>query len=317
MEEQIRSFLAQFAWEPQVENEGVLVRDLPAVVCGMGGSHLGARLLATDPLCPPLLIHSDYGLPQLPEKWQTGALYIVSSYSGDTEETLSAAKAALDAGCTVAAIASGGALAELSRAHNLPFVLLPSVALEPRMALGYQMLALARLLANTPLEASVRTAGKALSLTDAQTTGEALVKSLGERIPLFYSSTKNSALAYHLKANINESAKIPAFYNVVPELCHNELSGYETPNQALMSVFLEDEADDEHTKKRMALMREMLHERAHETISLPVVGSSALHKAFQTVLTGSYAGIAIARRLGVEDAKTPLIAEFKKRLRAL
>ena len=317
MEEQIQDFGAQFVWEPNIEHGDKLPHDLPAIVCGMGGSHLGARLLATDPLCPSLFIHSDYGIPNLPDTDKSGSLYIASSYSGDTEETLDAAATAHEAGYAVAAMASGGKLAEFARAHNIPFILLPSVAIEPRMAIGYQMLALARLLRNVPLEASVRKAGNALSLIDARTAGELLAKTLEGRVPVFYCSTRNGALGYHLKANINESAKIPAFYNVVPELCHNELAGYENPNEALMSVFLEDDADNEHAKKRMMLIRTMLHERNHQTTSLALVGSSALHKALQTVLIGSFAGARIARSLGVEDAKTPLIAEFKRRLLAL
>lgn len=314
MEEQIQGFPAQFAWEPTIEHEEVLPRDLPIIVCGMGGSHLGARLLSTDPTCPPLYIHSDYGLPQLPETWKSGALYIASSYSGETEETLDSAQVALDAGYKVAVITSGETLAEFARTHSLPLVLLPKVAVEPRMTIGYQMLALARILGNAGLEQSVRGAGGALSLPDAKLAGDTLAKIIGERVPVFYASTRNTALAYHLKANMNETGKIPASYNIVPELCHNELSGYETSNTAILGVFLEDEADDARIKERMALMQTMLHERGHQTATFAVVGSSALHKAFHTVLAGSYAGEAIAKRTGVEDAKTPLIAEFKKRL---
>lgn len=314
MEEQIRRFPEEFSFTPTVVRGERIPRDVPIVILGMGGSHLGARLLSLSPSCPPLLIHSDYGLPALPSAWQATALHIGVSYSGETEEIIDGVTTAHDHGFPVAAISSGGALEALATTYSIPFVSLPQPGLEPRMAVGYQMLAIAALLKNDALLQEVREAGDTLSLEEASAAGRALAGSIMNRTPIFYASERNRPIAYHLKANMNETAKIPAFYSILPEACHNELSGYETENKGHLPVFLEDVADDERVRARMTLMKTMLEERRVGPISFTLSGSSPLSKGLFAVIAGSYAGAALAANAGVHDAATPLIAEFKERL---
>lgn len=314
MEDQIARFPSQFEWEPELVHGEKLQKNTPVVVCGMGGSHLGARLLSLDPSCPPLLVHSDYGLPKLPAVWATTALYIASSYSGETEETLDAAKAILAKGYPLAVIAAGGKLQALAEEHALPFIKLPKENMEPRMTMGYQMIAFARLFGNATLEEAAREAGRACSLVEAKGRGAGLATLIDGQVPFFYASNQNFAIAYHLKASINETGKVPASFNVVPELCHNELSGYTSKSTAVLPVFLDDESDDVRVRARMGLIRDVLAEQSVPTATFPITGTSPLHKALQFVLIGNYAGAVIAAKLGVPDAETPLIGDFKKRL---
>lgn len=314
MEDQIARFPSQYSWEPALVRGEKLVEHTGTVVCGMGGSHLGARLLSLHPSCPPLLIHSSYGLPKLPSAWASSALYIASSYSGDTEETLDAARAVFSKGYPLAVIAAGGALEAFAHEHELPFIRLPKEDLEPRMAMGYQMIAFARLFQNTDLENAIRTTGAALSVTEAKTQGETLAGLIRDTVPFFYASSDNLPIAYHVKASINETGKMPAQYNVVPELCHNELSGYTGKSTKVLPVFLEDQADDARVRARMSLMQEMLKEQGVPTASFALAGSTPLHKALMMVLVANYAGAFLAKERGVPDAHTPLIGEFKKRL---
>lgn len=314
MGDQIARFPSQFEWEPELVHGEKLQKNTPVVVCGMGGSHLGARLLSLDPSCPPLLVHSDYGLPKLPAVWATTALYIASSYSGETEETLDAAKAILAKGYPLAVIAAGGKLQALAEEHALPFIKLPKENMEPRMTMGYQMIAFARLFGNATLEEAAREAGRACSLVEAKGRGAELATLIDGQVPFFYASNQNFAIAYHLKASINETGKVPASFNVVPELCHNELSGYTSKSTAVLPVFLDDESDDARVRARMGLIRDVLGEQSVPTATFPIIGTSPLHKALQFVLIGNYAGAVIAAKLGVPDAETPLIGDFKKRL---
>lgn len=314
MEEQLQHFASQFAWRPTLINGTTLLQNRPVVVCGMGGSHLGARLLSLNGACPSLFIHSEYGLPNVPEAWAPQVLYIASSYSGDTEETLDAAHAVLAQGYALAVITSGGALLTLAKEKELPYIALPQVSIEPRMSMGYQMIALAHILGNTALEEDVRSAGRACSLSDAQVQGEALAQHIESAVPFFYASNQNLAIAYYLKASINETGKIPAAYNVIPELCHNELSGYTARTTGVLPIFLTDEADDVRVQKRMTLMQDMLREHGISSHAFSLTGTSPLHKALTVVLVGNYAGMYLAKRHGVPDAQTPLIGEFKKRL---
>jgi glucose/mannose-6-phosphate isomerase len=314
MEEQLKHFPKEFEWEPVLLNASAKAADAPIILCSMGGSHLGGRLLATDPNCPPLYIHSDYGLPEIPEAWEKDALFIASSYSGNTEETIDSAHAALKQGDKLAFITSGGVLAEFAREHNLPTILLPKEDIEPRVGVGYAMIALAHLVDKPELVEAVRTAGRSLSYEAARDAGNLLAEAIGTRVPAFYASNRNTALAYYLKAAINETGKIPATYNVIPELCHNELSGYESGSEALLPVFLEDSSDTPRVQTRMTLMRSMLTEHTIPNVSFPLMGDTALSKGLHAVLTGNYAGVMLAKERGVPDADTPFVREFKKRL---
>lgn len=323
MEEQLSGFPAQFSFVPEIERAEALPKCTRYLVCGMGGSHLGARLLLRHDRTIPLVIHSDYGLPPPARYSLSDTLIIASSYSGNTEETLDATRAALEAHLPVAVITSGGELLELARREGLPTIVMPKENIEPRVALGYSMLALASLMKKGALVEKIREAGESLSLDELKDKGARLGESLVGRFPIFYASTQNRPLAYHLKVDMNETAKIPAFVSPIPEACHNELSGFDVGDvlqerTALFApVFLFDDEDDARVRRRMELMRDMLAEKGFSSISFPLIGESGLEKALSTALTGSYAGAYLARTYGVEDAHTPLIALFKERVKNL
>src|SRR3989344_5233103 len=263
MGEQILNFVEQFAWKPKLlRGERLPKNPTHIIVCGMGGSHLGARLLLRHDPTLPIFVHSDYGLPRESAERLRGALVVASSYSGETEETLDAALNAVEAGLSVAVITTGGALATFAEEHSLPLILVPKKGIEPRMAVGAFMLALARLMRDIELENNIREVGMNIDVRKGQTDGEALAKRLNGKIPLVYASALNAPLAYFWKIALNETAKVPAFYNLFPELCHNELSGFDIHEhtRALSShmsvIFLRDTDDLPRINKRMKIMRE-------------------------------------------------------------
>jgi len=318
MEEALRGLAGQFAWEPEIEG------DIPAatrfIVCGMGGSHLGASLLLAHDPSLPIRIHSDYGLPAIPASERAETLVILSSYSGNTEEELDAAQAAVDAGFASVAITTGGKLAEFAREHSLPLILLPETGIEPRMAIGYQLLALASVIGGSPLVNAVRAAGSMVAPEAQQEIGTEVGSALEGRIPLVYASNQNEIVARIWKIFFNETAKIPAFFYPLPEFCHNELSGFDTApateelSQRFLAIFLTDETDHPRTVKRMEIARDLLNERGIDTIAVPLEGTSPLHTALGGIATGVWAALALAATYGVPDAETPLIAEFKERM---
>ncbi|MBU6323559.1 MAG: hypothetical protein KGI41_01350 [Patescibacteria group bacterium] len=320
MEEQLVRFPEQFAWRPAYEGGDGIPEVSHYILAGMGGSALGAKLLFRQDPTLPLSIHSDYGLPRIPADTLRDSLIIASSYSGETEETLSAAKYAVEAGLPVAVVTTGGRLADFARERNLPLLLFTNPGIEPRMAIGYTMLAIATLMKNGALETAVRDAGRQTNAEAGRTLGESIANLMDGKIPFVYSSGQNAGVSYFWKIAHNETAKIPAVSNVFPELCHNELSGYDLADStrnifsALHAVFLEDDDDHPRVKLRMKLMHELLMERGVESSRVKLVGDSGLHKAFNGLLTGVWSALSLARRYGVPDAKTPLIAEFKKRM---
>ena len=321
MEEQVMNFNEQFKWRPELlRAERLPGNPSNIIVCGMGGSHLGARLLLRHDSTLPIKIHSDYGLPRKSDERLRSALIVASSYSGETEETLDSARSAVEAGLSVAVITTEGALASYAEEHSLPIILVPKEKVEPRMAVGAFMLALARLMRDTELEKNIREVGININVKKGQVDGEALAKRLTGSIPLVYASTLNSSLAYFWKIAFNETAKVPAFYNLFPELCHNELSGFDTHEHTRelsshMSILLLKDSDD-HTRitKRMEIMRELLTARDIKVEEVELSGNIGLEKALNGILFGVWTALALAKEYGVPDAVTPLISEFKRKM---
>jgi glucose/mannose-6-phosphate isomerase len=277
------------------------------VIGGMGGSALPALILRFLDASPYVVMHRDYGLPS---RMAEGASCIAISYSGNTEETLSFAEVALANGLPLAVIASGGALLAFARDKGLPYVEVPAGP-EPRDAILSTAKALLALVGEGPLLADT-----AFDQAAAEGEGTALAVLLADTVPVFYSSGRNEALSYIAKIQCNETAKVPAFSNVFPELNHNEMQGFESAERAgpLAAVFIRDAGDSERVKRRMDLTESLLSERGVRTarITLPEGSRSQAFLYGWWLARGT--ARALAERYGVAPDETPLIAAFKAAL---
>ncbi|MDB5188184.1 MAG: bifunctional phosphoglucose/phosphomannose isomerase [Candidatus Kaiserbacteria bacterium] len=316
-------FQSQFTTELKVERSHFLQHKPHTIVCGMGGSHLPAWLVKNFDNQPELSIHRDYGLPVY--MYDSGiydpkdTLVILSSYSGNTEEILDAAAEALVRGCSLAAITTGGELADFARTHNIPLVILPEIGLEPRLAIGFGMRALALILEDDALQQEILLAGVREDLFPHQDTVNTIALFLKNKIPLIWASNVNTPLSYIWKVHFNETTKVPAFIDVCPELCHNDLSGFDVTEStskitdSMGVVIFADPNDNPRIQKRMQVASQMLIEKGIGvyTVELSDTGFS---KAFKTILLGDAVARELATGYGVPFPQTPLIAEFKKRM---
>src|SRR5262245_8702526 len=196
-----------------------IVRPRAVIIAGMGGSAAGGDLLATcaaDRLDVPMLVHRGYGLPALVGSRD---FVIVTSYSGETAEALSAFEVALQRGAAVAVVTSGGRLGALARQRHLPRVEIPA-GLMPRYALGYLLFSLLALLRTADLlavkDAEVEEAlvvldrlGPDLGPDRPTAVNEAkrLALALDDHIPLIYGGPLTGAVAYRWKTDLEENAK--------------------------------------------------------------------------------------------------------------
>lgn len=293
-------------------------------ICGMGGSALPADILSVwleaYKIALPLYIHRNYGLPHQADEKHLN-LIICISYSGNTEETLTAFEAARRRNFKIAVITSGGKLAKLCKKHNVPLALIPS-GFQPRMALGYQFSALMKILANCGLVKNgledISALEKNLKPKTLENQGKKLAKKLKGGIPLIYSSDRFKSLARIWKIKFNESSKIPAFYNYFPELNHNELVGFtggQTSLGGLTSIImLRDATDHPGIKKRMKLMAEMLKSRKIPVESVDICGKDVLYKVFSSILLSDWTSYYLALEYGTDPTPVKLNDEFKKKL---
>lgn len=318
MEQAIRDFAKQFAFIPKIENSDKLKEYDQFVLVGMGGSHLAGNIFLARKPELPLTIWSYYGLPRIlfPDR----ILIIASSYSGDTEETLDAFLTAQKAGYNTVAISKGGELLRAAKENKTPFIELPVSDIQPRAALGFSTLALARAIDDKECEQELHALYDILNTGVCEEQGRSLSRLIFPRVPVIYSSAANAGIAYNWKIKFNETGKIPAFYNVVPELNHNEMNGFDvTPETkalcgAFYFIFIESESDEPRAQKRMRVLKEMYEARGLGTASFPIPDES-FRAIFSSLLLADWASFHTALLYKRDPELVPMIREFKSRMR--
>ncbi|MDD5068395.1 MAG: bifunctional phosphoglucose/phosphomannose isomerase [Candidatus Pacebacteria bacterium] len=318
MDKAIRDFAKQFAWKPKIEDEDKLQVFGQVVVGGMGGSHLSADLLSALDVEIPITIHRNYGLPFYTEAQRSETLYIASSYSGNTEETIDFAKTAFDKGLNLAVIAVGGKLIQFAEKNDIPRIVLPDTGIQPRSALGFSLLALVTLLGNKKLLKELNTLATKLDPKALETKGKELAKKLSGSVPVIYASDKNMSVAYNWKIKLNETGKIPSFCNVFPELNHNEMTGFDRAgktkslSEKFVFLFLSDDADHPQNRKRFKVTKKLYEDRGIVVYEYPLSGATRSEKVFSSLLLADWTAYHTAMLYGVEAEQVPMVEEFKK-----
>jgi glucose/mannose-6-phosphate isomerase len=317
MEDSIKNFNKQFDYTAVIRN-GEKLKDNYShyILCGMGGSHLAAGIIKTHKPGVELYVHKDYGLPPYSDEFLKESLLIASSHSGNTEEVLSFLRSALEKNLDVVVVTTGGKLFDIAVSEQLPHVVIPNEDVQPRLALGFSALAIAKILNDETLISDLKNFGKELNPESLKEEGISIAKSISSKIPVIYASNKNLALVYNWKIKFNETAKTPAFYNIFPELNHNEMQGFqdEVYNQNFHFIFLNDANDNERIQKRMSVLGNLLEEKGYEVTNLELSGRNAIEKTFSNLLIADWTAFELAKIKGTDPQSVPFIEDFKNRL---
>lgn len=318
MYESIINFAKQLSFKPVVENGPFDAQRKKIIVGGMGGSHLSAGLLKLADPASDILQHRNYGLPALAPEALSQSACIASSYSGNTEETLDFANAALAAKLPLAAIASGGKLLAFAQEHKLPHVRIPDDIVQPRVAVGVSLKALATLVGQSDIVAELERLAGTFQPTSREKEGKRIAEALEGFTPLIYASATNKAIAFNWKIKINETAKTPAFFNVFSEMNHNELAGFARnergPKTSFKALFVKDDRDLPRIQKRMEVVAPLLDENGIPTVETALSGDSALERALVSLVTADWTGYYLAKAYGTNPDDNPVVEEFKKRI---
>lgn len=309
MLESIKNFPKQFSYEPKIENKKKLKKLDKFVVCGMGGSQLGADMLKS--WLPELNIfqHRGYGLPSEKEITKN-SLIIASSYSGNTEETIDAFLTAIKKKLPVAVISTGGKLLMLAEKYKTPFIKLPETCIEPRIAVGLSFKALLKICGLEKQLKETALLAKKLDSSSQRKNGEELAKKIKNSVPLIYSSMRNKGIGYYFKISLNETAKMPAFSNALPELNHNEMAGFESQADKFSFILIKDSEDNLRMQKRMMVFEKMFREKNFFVETLEVNGENRLLKIFNAAMLAQWASFYAAKNESAAE-KTPIIEQFK------
>ncbi|OGB85578.1 bifunctional phosphoglucose/phosphomannose isomerase [candidate division Kazan bacterium RIFCSPLOWO2_01_FULL_48_13] len=289
------------------------------IIAGIGGSALSPDLVYAffqQDIRVPFSIHRSYDLPK-PVSPQT--LVIAISFSGNTEETISAAAAALKQGAQVAVITTGGKLSELAIANSLPLVWLTkeSENFQPRMSSGYVIAVLTQLLINANIlpesaATALITAATALRQIRLAETGQQIAHQLVGLTPLIYASDNYWPVARIAKIKINENSKVPCFWNIIPEMNHNEMLGFTNPQGGrYFALMLKDASDHPSINHRMEVLSTVLRGRGINSQIINMIGNNYLEKVLSSLMLMDWVSYFLALELGIDPTPVDMVEQFK------
>lgn len=299
------------------------------VYAGMGGSALGASLSTTWPgYNLPFEICRQYNIPKYagPE-----TLFVCASYSGNTEETISALKQAIAAKCQVVVMATGGQLQELATKHKVPFILLPK-ATQPRYAVLSNFLAIVKLMQLAKLT-DTKGLTKQLSSTakylktiqetwlplvpTAKNPAKKLALDILGTTPVIYSGPDLAPAGYKWKISFNENAKNVAWQGVYPEFSHNEFIGWSSHpvTKPYTIIDLISAFDHKQINKRIDISSKLLSGNRPHPYTINLKAKNQLDELLGMVLYGDFVSIYLALLNGVNPTPVDLVEKMKKELK--
>lgn len=287
------------------------------IICGMGGSALPANLLAdylenVDNAKIDVVVSRGYSLPKNTSK---NSLIFISSYSGNTEETISCFKEALKLKADIIAFSEKGEVERMAEENNIPHVKynIKFDHIEPRYATTYVFAAMHQVLTNLNIVATIKNLPK-INPRDFEVYGEELAKKIKGKIPVIYASSTHKALARNWKIKINENSKSPAFWNYFPELNHNELVGFSYPRNKYFVLIIQDKDDHRRVNERMKITSEIYDKLGIETEIIEMEGNDYLTKFLNTLVLGDWISYYLALEYNQDPTPVDLVEEFKKKL---
>jgi glucose/mannose-6-phosphate isomerase len=300
------------------------------VLCGMGGSGVGGdviRALYRDRLGVPVDVVKDVTIP---EHCSPSSLMVCSSFSGDTSETLSCFAQALDRGCRLIAVCSGGELRTRAEAAGVPVLLMPGGPPAPRTALGLLLLAtlgaLEAMGVIPALDDEVAAAAEVLDRMAASVgpdeaergnDAKRLARLIGDRIPVIWGAEGiGSVAAARWRTEFQENAKVPAFASSFPELDHNEIvpwgERWRNAGGAFALLTLRHEGEHPDVAGRIRGSETVASEGGLEAIEVWAEGDSPLSRVLSLVLLGGAASVYLGLLRGVDPAPIPAIDRLKR-----
>ncbi|WP_266203449.1 bifunctional phosphoglucose/phosphomannose isomerase [Pontibacter kalidii] len=294
------------------------------VMAGMGGSGICSSILqayVADKLKVPVVVQKGYTLPAFAGP---STLVIASSFSGNTEEALSVVRQAMEAEAGVAFVTSGGEMLRMAQANNMPHIVIPSDAGQPRASLGFTLvqqlylLHYAELLDDT-FKTELR---QSITLLEEQAgsikvQASALASSLRGKLPMLYASDALAPVALRFQQQLNTNAKQLAHVNVLPEASHNEVEGWQQPAELfsnLAVVYIKTGYDHPRARLRMELARPVLEHKVQDVLEVEAVGATLLEQMLYLIHLFDWVSLYLAGLNKVDPNTTDNINYLKVEL---
>jgi len=303
------------------------------VVSGMGGSALGGRVidsLISDRIRVPVEVFTEYKLPNyVNEK----SLIILSSYSGNTEETVTDLHQAVERNAKIFVISTGGKIGDYAKDKDLPFYKLNPIhnpSGQPRMGLGYSIASILSFLtryefvpfAQDEIDYCIDFLAQmcelnALENEFMQNPAKKIAQELFNRIPILIASEHIVGAAHSFKNQLNETAKTFSNLFDVPELNHHLMEGLANPKKAkelLKFLFLESDLYSPNVIKRYPITQEVVEKNAIDFIKYRLLGKKKIEQTLEALLLGIFSSYYLAILYDQDPSVIPWVDYFKKEL---
>lgn len=299
------------------------------VIAGMGGSAISGELLkdwSTDRTPVPIEVCRAYSLPDYADD---NTLVVAMSYSGETEETLSVFLDALGRKCRIICVSSGGALQRFAKDLGVPHLQVPS-GMAPRVSLPYLFIPLCLLMkklglvtgVDKEISEAVETLSKVCSTNDPEkpsrnNVAKTLALNIFGTMPFIYGFGFYRSVAQRIKTQFNENSKIPAKWEVFPELDHNEIVGWEEVGKLaryFSAILLRGTEEPEAIRRRIEVSKELMHKQSVKTFELRSQGKSTMARMLSLVHIGDFTSIYLAILRGIDPTPVKTISTLKKKI---
>lgn len=303
--EEIASLKDQISFDGRID---VPDRIEKIVIAGMGGSGIAGKILQDFYTHRPITLVNSYDIPEFVD---SKTLFVAISYSGNTEETLSATQKAIDRGAQMRAISSGGKLAEIVQ----DAVIVPK-GFQPRSAVGYLTIPLLRGFGLAD-EADIETTKELLSREDARLNSfqEVAEEIFAEKkIPVIFGTPGFESIAYRWKTQFNENAKLLAYSTSFPELNHNDTMALENTYRKEEFYFfvLTHRSLGKEIADRIRITSKLCKIRIKE---IEGEGTSHFSNVFTLIHKGDYISYLLAKKRGVDPRNVSIIEDLKRELK--
>ncbi|MGB0918849.1 MAG: bifunctional phosphoglucose/phosphomannose isomerase [Flavobacteriales bacterium] len=293
------------------------------LISGLGGSGIGGTIAAevvASEARMPIATNNGYFIPGFVDD---ETLFLACSYSGNTEETVSAAALAHEKGAKVIVISSGGKLKEMSATHNWDYIGIPG-GQPPRASFGLsfpQVLYVlhAHNIISKSFEKELEATIKLLDENEDGVQKEAMdvTDKLANKIPVIYAADGFGGVATRFRQQVNENSKMLCWHHVIPEMNHNELVGWRTKDDNLAVVLFRNESDFKNIQARMDINKGTFSEYTDTTVEIWSKGSSDLQRVLYLIHIGDWISLFLGEKKGVDITEVKVIDHLKGELAKL
>jgi len=290
------------------------------LICGLGGSGIGGAIVAKFAQSRakiPFSICNDYHIPTFVNE---ETLVIASSYSGDTEETLTAVKEAQNKGAEISAVTSGGELKDICESNGYNYITIPG-GNPPRTCIGFSLTEQIFILIKygilnssvlDELQESILLlkTNREFVKEEADNVAEVLVNKLS----VIYSVDQYEPVSIRFRQQLNENSKELCWHQKFPELNHNEIVGWASGNSNMAVVIMRNQDDYYRTKERIEFMKKVVKEKGASITEIWSKGDSFLERAIYLIYLTDWVSLFIANKKGVDPIEIRVIDALKDHL---